>query len=371
MRLGYLSIPLIALMVTVPMFCIDVTADVTGFDVYESGSSPEKGHQGPLVSTTVDFQVTDDYRLSLPKGTVLSGPSTYMRLDADDDTIYRIGIGVRGMSGFISECGMTFEFYDGRQGTDIATTVTINNDGTVYSGMSFASGKDYGIRIVTSRTIILDEIPESINGMIISFDVTIGDNGSTVIEEPTGNRIVDLGNGSHHIDTDDLSTMRDPEGRVSVLIGGFRLVFDRTAAQYLISRTEGIEMDIDIDDGGDTSIIELTITSDGGRITSLNGGTVTVTLAFDSGSRYSDVVVRAIASNGRTAVCDSSYDYDSSELTFTSGDCYLFSVGSPTGKMTTGTKDESNGTGMFIAIPIAITICMILLPLALRWRGKI
>ncbi len=190
--MAYLSIPLAMMLMCIPTAVSDISsADGEVFNVYDT--DPRTVHDGPLISGTVDFEITDDVRLRLPKGTPLSDVETYMRLDSEEGLQYRISVNISGMNGFALDCGIAFEFYADPSFSERVSAVTFYSDGTVYTGLSFISNRDYHIRAVTAREAVLDSLPGPVTGMGISFDITIDGGGQTIIEDRTGDKVVDAG----------------------------------------------------------------------------------------------------------------------------------------------------------------------------------
>ncbi len=377
MRIAYLSVPLAILLVSFPALWAGISsAESNAFGLYDTGSDPEQGHDGPIISGTVDFEITYDIKLRLPKGTVLSDDEIYMRMDSEERVPYRIGINISGLKGFALDCGITFEFYSDKGCNEFVTSVTLYEDGTAYSRVAFSSGVDYHIRAVTSREIVIDSLPDPVDGMKINFDVTVDESGQTVIEDRTGERIIDVGDGKAIISMSDIAGKLDTNGSLTVLIGDFMVRLDHKAMELLLSKTkEIIRIWIETLETDDSSpfgrMYEMFIECDEERITSLNDGKASITTSYDSGNRVMGALVKSISTNGRTSVCDSEFDYDSSTLRFDTSGCYMYSVEPYDGSTGNNSENESNGTGMILALPIAIIVAMILLPLVLKWRGKI
>ncbi len=377
MRMAYLSVPLAILLVSFPaLWAGTSSAEGYSFGLYDTGSDPEQGHDGPIISGTVDFEITDDIKLRLPKGTILSDNEVYMRLDSNDYIAYRVGVNITGMKGFALDCGISFEFYRDSDCQELITTVTLYDDGTAYSRMMFSSGTDYHIKAVTSREIVIDSLPGPVEGIGINFDVTVDESGQTVIEDRTGERIIDVGDGKAIMSMSDIAGKLDSNGSLTVLIGDSRISLDHKAMELLLSKTEEILRiwieELEIDDRTPFSrMFEMFIECDDERVTSLNDGMVSITTPYDSGNRGMDALVRSISANGRTSICESEYDYDSATLGFNSSGSYMYTVEPYDGSYENNNDNESNGTGMILALPIAIIVAMILLPLVLKWRGKI
>ena len=372
--MAYLSIPLAMMLMCIPTAVSDISsADGEVFNVYDT--DPRTVHDGPLISGTVDFEITDDVRLRLPKGTPLSDVETYMRLDSEEGLQYRISVNISGMNGFALDCGIAFEFYADPSFSERVSAVTFYSDGTVYTGLSFISNRDYHIRAVTAREAVLDSLPGPVTGMGISFDITIDGGGQTIIEDRTGDKVVDAGEGKANIPIDELVTMLDSDGSMTILIGDVRLYLDPLSVEFLTSKAEDI-LRIWVEplesEGGSpfSKVYETHVECDDERITSLGQGMMAITMPYDSGGRGMDAMVRSISTSGRTSVCDSLYDYDSSVLSFEGSGCYMFSIEPYDGHQYTN-SNQSNGTGLILALPVAIVVAMILLPLVLKWKGKI
>ena len=242
--------------------------------------------------------------------------------------------------------------------------------------MMFSSGTDYHIKAVTSREIVIDSLPGPVEGIGINFDVTVDESGQTVIEDRTGERIIDVGDGKAIMSMSDIAGKLDSNGSLTVLIGDSRISLDHKAMELLLSKTEEILRiwieELEIDDRTPFSrMFEMFIECDDERVTSLNDGMVSITTPYDSGNRGMDALVRSISANGRTSICESEYDYDSATLGFNSSGSYMYTVEPYDGSYENNNDNESNGTGMILALPIAIIVAMILLPLVLKWRGKI
>lgn len=359
----YLSIPVMIALVTVPLMHFDVaSAEEMRFGVYETGSVPESMYTGPLIDSTVDFEITSDLKLRLPAGTELSSSKAYMRMDSNGEVPYRVVVRASGMDGFLADSGLVFEFSDGSEGDPFRVSVDRNGQGT--SGAVFLSNRNYHIRITTAEEVVTDRVPDKIEGIRISIDVTADDVGPENDDIPADS-------GKRSFTSGYLRNMLSEDGVLAFSIGGCGMIFDRKAADFITGKAaESFDADVTRTSSPDgTVFMVVNLKTDGDDMGDLNGGSVRISANVTSGKAISDVTVFSIDDDGTKTECESVFDSSSGKVYFTSGNCRMFAI-EPIEKGTE--EDHDDGTnGLLIGLPVAAIAAMIALPIILRLRGKI